>query len=81
MKLTDRKREQLLDMIETQTFYGVPLSEISVGIIDEVDQEEVRDLYIISYMLGCQVRDIESYDRFPYEANEYLKKILSIGLS
>jgi hypothetical protein len=74
MRLTKKKREELLDMIDSQTFYGVPLGDISVDIIDEVDEQDVRDLYIVAYMLGCEVKDRESFDHFPYEANEYLKK-------
>lgn len=74
MRLTEKKRQQLIDMIESQTFFGLSLGEISVDILDEIDEDDVRDLYIVTYMLGCEIRDIESYEQFPYEACEYLKK-------
>ncbi len=74
MKLTKHRRKELQHMIETYTFNGIPLSEMGVEYLDEIDQDDVRTLYIISYMLGYDSIDKDSYVHYPYAAEEYLKK-------
>jgi len=75
MKLTSRRREQLLFMIDTHTFNGIPLSEFCPDDIEYIDEkEDVVTLYIISYMLGYDAIDKDSINHYPYAAEEYLKK-------
>ena len=74
MKLTAAERNHLNEMIDTQTFYGIPLEQVTQEILEEIDHTEARTLYIVACMLGWDMRDKESLDHFPYEAEEYLKK-------
>lgn len=72
MRLTTAERHQLNSMIETQTFFGIPLNEITHEVLDEIDQQGARTLYIVASMLGWEARDKD--DTYPYEAEEYLKR-------
>ena len=74
MKLSTMERLQLVSMIETQTFYGIPIEEVTQELLEELDASDARILYIIASMLGWDVRDKESYDNYPFEAENYLKK-------
>lgn len=74
MKLSTIERLQLVNMIETQTFYGIPIEQVTQELLEELDSEDTRILYIIASMLGWDVRDKDSYDNYPYEAEEFLKK-------
>lgn len=74
MKLSTMERLQLVSMIETQTFYGIPIEEVTQELLEELDASDARILYIIASMLGWDVRDKESYDIYPFEAENYLKK-------
>lgn len=74
MRLTSKERSDLKTMIETHTFFGIPIEEIDQEIMEMIDTNEARVLYIVASMLGWEVRDKESFDQYPYEAEEYLKK-------
>lgn len=74
MKLSVEERRSIIEMIETQTFYGVPLEDISPTALEYMDVEDTKTLYIVISMIGCDYRDKDSYNNFPYDANEYLKK-------
>lgn len=74
MKLSVIERHNLNEMIKTQTFYGIPLEQITQDVLEEIDASEARILYVVSCMIGWEVRDYESFDFYPYEAEEYLKK-------
>lgn len=74
MRLTKDERAMLNEMIETHTFYGIPLEEVTVDILEDIDPEDSRILYIVACMVGCEMRDKESFDHFPYDAEAYLSK-------
>ena len=74
MRLSSRERADLLDMIDTHTFYRIPLEQVTPDILEEIDADDARVLYIIACMIGCEYRDKESMDHYPYEAEEYLRK-------
>lgn len=74
MKLSPLERVHLNKMIDSQTFFGIPIEEVTEELLEAIDTDEARVLYIVASMLGLEARDKESYDHFPYEAEEYLKK-------
>ena len=74
MKLTPVEKAHLNKMIDSQTFFGMPIEEVTAELLEAIDTEEARVLYIVASMLGLEVRDKQSYDHYPYEAEEYLKK-------
>ncbi len=57
MRLTATERRDLNTMITTQTFFGIPLEEVDQVIIEMIDTDEARILYIVACMLGWEVRD------------------------
>lgn len=74
MKLSTMERLQLVNMIETQTFYGIPIEEVTQELLEELEADEARILYIIASMLGWEMRDKQSQEEYPYDAENYLKK-------
>ena len=74
MKLSVSERRSLNEMIDTHTFFGIPLEEVDQELLEAIDAEEARVLYIVACMLGWDFRDRESFDHYPYEAEEYLRK-------
>ena len=74
MKLSVLERHNLIEMIETHTFYGIPLNTIGPEILDEIDTREAQILYIVASMIGWEIRDQESFEIFPFEAENYLNK-------
>lgn len=61
-------------MIDTQSFYGIPLQEVTADIIHDMDADSARELYVVASMLGWDARDKQVNDHYPYEAEEYLRK-------
>jgi len=49
--MDSRKALKLEEMIETQSFYGIPISEIDDDMMEEMDNDELRELYVIVNML------------------------------
>lgn len=74
MRLTADERAMLTEMIDTHTFYGIPLEDVTINMLEDIDAEDTRVLYIVACMVGCEMRDKESFDHFPYDAEEYLKR-------
>jgi hypothetical protein len=75
-RLSSLERDDLNMMIETHTFYGIPLEDVSPDILHEIDNDETVVLYIVACMLGWEVRDRDSFEHYPHEAEQYLKKFL-----
>lgn len=76
MKLSSLERAHLNKMIDSQTFFGIPIEEVTAELLEAIDTDEARVLYIVACMLGLEVRDKESFDHYPYEAEAYLKKFM-----
>lgn len=52
-----RRASELEEMIQTETFYGIPIADIDSDMLEELDTEDLRTLYIITNMLHWQVID------------------------
>jgi hypothetical protein len=52
-----RRASELEEMIEHQMFYGIPISDIDSSMLDEMETEDLRDLYVILNMLHWDAID------------------------
>ena len=52
-----RRASELEEMIQNQIFYGIPISEISSDMLDDMDNEDLRTFYIIVNMLHREAID------------------------
>jgi len=52
-----RRASELEEMIQNQIFYGIPISEISSDMLDDMDNEDLRTFYIIVNMLHWEAID------------------------
>lgn len=52
-----RKASELEEMIEHEMFYGIPISEISEDMMDSMDEDELREFYVVVNMLHWKAID------------------------
>jgi hypothetical protein len=78
-KLSTIERTTLNEMINTRTFFGIPLEDITPDILEAIEYEDARILYIVASMLGWECRDRDCEDSYPYEAEEVLKRFMING--
>lgn len=52
-----RRASELEEMIQTETFYGIPISDIDFDMLDEMDTDDLRTLYVIANMLHWKAID------------------------
>lgn len=52
-----RKASELEEMIENEMFYGIPLKQIDDDMLECMDTEELRELYVIVNMLHWKAID------------------------
>lgn len=52
-----RRASELEEMIQTETFYGIPIIDIDENMIEDMDNEDLRTLYVIVNMLHWQAID------------------------
>jgi hypothetical protein len=51
------RASELEEMIQSETFYGIPISDIEPYMLDELDTDDLRTLYVIVNMLHWQAID------------------------
>lgn len=52
-----RKASELEEMIENEMFYGIPIRDIDDDMMECMDTEELRELYIVVNMLHWKAID------------------------
>lgn len=52
-----RRASELEEMIQTETFYGIPLNDIDISMLDDMNNDDLRTLYVIVNMLHWQYID------------------------
>lgn len=68
------KKAMLNNMIEHETFYGVPLELVDGDMIEQMNEEQLQTFWTVATMLQFDVIDEMVRDMYPYEAEYILSK-------
>lgn len=68
------KKAMLNNMIEHETFYGVPIELVDEAMIDQMNEEQLQTFWVVATMLQYEVIDSLVCDTYPYEAEYILSK-------
>jgi hypothetical protein len=68
------KRAMLQNMIEHETFYGVPIELVDPEMIDCMNEEQLRIFWVVANMLQVETIDKLVENEYPFEAEYYLSK-------
>lgn len=52
-----RRASELEEMIQTETFYGIPISEIDPSMLETMETDDLRTLFVIVNMLHWRAID------------------------
>lgn len=68
------KRAMLNNMIEHETFYGVPIELVDPEMIECMNPDQLQTFWVVTTMLQCDLIDKMVENQFPFEAEYYLSK-------
>lgn len=68
------KKAMLNNMIQHETFYGVPIELVNNEMIDLMDQDQLQTFWIVATMLQFEAIDEIVATDYPYEAEYLLSK-------
>lgn len=68
------KKAMLKNMIQHETFYGVPIELVDEDMIDQMTPDQLQTFWVVATMLQYEVIDSLVVDMYPYEAEYILSK-------
>lgn len=68
------KKAMLNNMIEHETFYGVPIELVDDVMLDQMNEDQLQTFWVVATMLQFEVIDSLVQDIYPYEAEYALSK-------
>jgi hypothetical protein len=68
------ERAMLQNMINHETFYGLPIDLVDPEMIEQMTQEQLRIFWVVANMLQSTNIDKLVEHQYPFEAEYYLSK-------
>lgn len=68
------ERAMLQNMIDHETFYGLPIDLVDPEMIEQMTQEQLRIFWVVANMLQSKNIDKLVENQYPFEAEYYLSK-------
>lgn len=68
------RRAMINNMIDHETFYGVPIELVDPEMIEHMSPEQLQTFWVVTTMLQAELIDKMVETQYPYEADYYLSK-------
>lgn len=68
------KKAMLKNMVEQETFYGVPIELVDEVMIDQMNEDQLQTFWTVATMLQFEAIDEMVQEQYPFEAEYILSK-------